>query len=143
MVLGRGPGRWGLGDALRIRLLLAAAFSALFAALAAAGSNWAGAGFEGSVRIGAGALMVGTGYFVLGPARQILRLDPRRQAAFNLQLRRFLVVIGYSSVCAQAVAVTGYAGQVAPWLFLYGLFYCLGYAALGFVRLMFIRSSLD
>jgi hypothetical protein len=39
VVLGRGPGRWGAADALRIRLLLTAAFAALFASLIAIGSQ--------------------------------------------------------------------------------------------------------
>jgi hypothetical protein len=45
------------------------------------------------------------------------------------------------SMCAQLVVLSGYACRVAPWLFFLGLLACLGYAVLGFVRLLFIRPS--
>jgi hypothetical protein len=58
VVLGRGPGRWSPGDALRIRLLFTAALGALFASLIATGTGWAGAPEPTSVRLGAAALLI-------------------------------------------------------------------------------------
>ena len=140
-MLGRGPGRLGAGDALRIRLLLTAAFTALFASLIATGSRWAGAGEGASVQLGAGALLIGQVYWGTGLARQILRLEPSERALFNPRLAVLIRVVTYSSWGAQIVALSGLAAQVTPWLFLYGLLACLAYAALGFVRLMFVRPS--
>jgi hypothetical protein len=141
VMLGRGPGRWGAGDALRIRLLLTAAFSALFASLVATGSHWAGASEGVSVRLGAAALLAGQLYWgvFLGP--QIPRLEPSERALFDPRLAVALRLVAYSSWAAQLVVLSGLAGPAASWLFLYGLLLCLGYAALGFVRLLFVRPS--
>lgn len=139
VVLGRGPGRWGGGDSLRIRLLLGAAFTALFASLVATGAHWAGAGEARSIQLGAGALLVGQVYWIAVPARQIRRLEPAERSLFNPRLAVLFQVIAFSSCAAQAAVLSGLVGHHAPWLFLYGLLACLSYAALGFVRFMFIR----
>jgi hypothetical protein len=60
-----------------------------------------------------------------------------------ISLRAFILAITYSSSCAQVVVLSGYADRAAPWLFFLGLLACLGDAALGFVRLMFIRPSAE
>lgn len=143
VVLGRGPGRWGGGDSLRIRLLLGAAFTALFASLVATGVRWAGAGEAWSVRLGAGALLVGQVYWISALARQIRYLEPVERSLFNPRLAVLFGVIALTSCVAQAAALSGFVGHLAPWLFLYGLLSCLSYAALGFVRFMFIRPASD
>jgi hypothetical protein len=139
-MLGRGPGRWSGGDALRIRLLLAAAFAALFASLIAIGSRWAGAETGASVRLGAGALLLGQIYWAR-VATGIARLEPSERALFDPRLAASFRAVAYSSWAAQAVAISGLAAVLAPWLFLYGLLACLGYAAFGFVRLLFVRPD--
>jgi hypothetical protein len=141
VMLGRGPGRWGAGDALRIRLLLTAAFSALFASLTATGSHWAGAGEASSVRLGSAVLLVGQVYWgaFLGP--QVARLETSERALFNTRIAIALRCGAYSSWMAQLFVLSGFSGLAAPWLFLYGLLLCLGYAAFGFVRLLFVRPG--
>jgi hypothetical protein len=47
----------------------------------------------------------------------------------------------YSSWGAQLVVLSGVLVAAGPWLFLYGLLACLAYAALAFVRLLYIRPS--
>jgi len=141
VVLGRGPGHWGGGDSLRIRLLLGAAFTALFASLVATGAHWAGAGEARSIQLGAGALLAGQAYWIAVPARQVQHLESAERSLFNPRLAALFRVIAFSSCAAQVAALSGFLGQVAPWLFLYGLLCCLSYAALGFVRFMFIRPS--
>jgi hypothetical protein len=140
-MLGRGPGRWSAGDALRIRLLLTAAFTALFASLIATGSRWAGAGEGASVQLGAAALLIGQLYWGFALAWQVRRLEPSDQALFNPRLRILFGVVLSSSQAAQLVALLGLARPAASWLFLYGLLACLAYAAFGFVRLLFVRPS--
>lgn len=143
VVLGRGPGRWGGGDSLRIRLLLGAAFTSLFASLVATGAQWAGAGEAGSLQLGAGALLVGQVYWLGVPARQIRNLEPAERSLFNPRLAALFLVIAFSSCVAQAAVLSGLVDHFASWLFLYGLLCCLLYAALGFVRLIFIRPASD
>lgn len=139
VVLGRGPGRWSPGDALRIRLLLTAAFTALFAALIAVGGAEAGLSEAVAVQLGAAALLVGQAYWGFGLARQIARLEPAERALFDPRLARLFRLILFSSAASQLVVVSGLLARVGPGLFLYGLLVCLGYAALGFVRLLYIR----
>ena len=140
VVLGRGPRRWSGADALRIRLLLTAAFAALFASLFAVGCHSAGAGETASVRLGAGVLLIGQVYWGR-VAAQISRLEPADLALFDVRLALFFRVVAYSSWAAQGVAISGVAPALTTWLFLYGLLACLGYAAFGFVRLLFIRPG--
>jgi hypothetical protein len=141
VVLGRGPGRWSPGDALRIRLLFTAAFAALFASLIAAGSGWAGAPEPTSVRLGAAALLFGQLYWGLAVARQIPRLEPSEQELFDPRLALLFRLIMYSSWGAQLVALSGVLAQAGRWLFLYGLLISLAYAALAFVRLLYVRPA--
>jgi hypothetical protein len=82
---------------------------------------------------------VGQLYWISVPARQIRHLDPAEQALFDPRLATLFAVVAFSSCAAQAAALSGFSRHFAPWLFLYGLLCCLAYAALGFVRLMFIR----
>jgi hypothetical protein len=140
VVLGRGPGRWSAADALRIRLLLTAAFTALFAPLVAIGSQWAGAGEDASVRLGAAALLIGqVRWGIIGSG--LSRLEPSDRALFNPRLAAFFRVVASSSWVAQVVAISGVWRNLVSWLFLYGLLACLGYAAFGFVRLLFVRPN--
>lgn len=94
-----------------------------------------------SVRLGAGALLVGNLYWAVFLARRIRQLEASEQAVFNPRLATLFRGIALSSCAAQAVAVSGLARELASWLFLYGLICCLGYAAMGFVRLLFIRPG--
>ena len=50
-------------------------------------------------------------------------------------------LIAALSITGQLLVVSGRAGGLAEALFLFGLLASLGYAALGFVRLMFIRPQ--
>jgi hypothetical protein len=143
VVLGRGPGRWGAGDALRIRLLLGAAFTALFASLIATSSSWAGASDEVSVQLGAAVLLLGQVYWGVVVARQIARLEASDRALFNPRLALLMRLIMYSSWGAQLVVLSGVLAAAGSWLFLYGLLVCLAYAALAFVRLLYIRPASD
>jgi hypothetical protein len=143
VVLGRGPGRWSPGDALRIRLLLGAAFTALFASLVAVGSGWAGAAEARSVQLGAAALLVGQLYWGLALARRIGSLDPAERALFDSRLALVLRLVMYSSWAAQLAALSGAVPAAGRWLLLYGLLLSLGYAALAFVRLLYIRPAAE
>jgi len=142
VMLGRGPGRWSAGDALRIRFILTAAFTALFASLLATGSEWAGANEAASIRLGAAAVLVGQAYwvFILGQ-RELRALEPTERALFDPRLAVFFRVVVYSSGVGQLVVVSGFAGRASAPLLLYGLLSCLGYTAIGFIRLLFIRPS--
>jgi hypothetical protein len=113
----------------------------LFASLIAIGSQWAGVGEDTSVRLGAGALLIGQVYWGTVVAGQIFRLEPSDRALFNPQLAIFFQVVAYSSWAAQVVALSGFWRHLTPWLFFYGLLACLGYAAFGFVRLLFVRPN--
>jgi hypothetical protein len=138
-MLGRGPGQWGAGDALRTRLLLGAAFSALFASLIATSSMWAGASEPVSVRLGAAVLLLGQVYWGVVLARQIARLEASDRALFDPRLALLIRLLMYSSWGAQLVVLSGVLAAAGSWLFLYGLLVCLAYAALGFVRLLYVR----
>ena len=131
----------GAGDALSIRMLLAAAFTALFAALVAVGAAGAGLAEAAAIQLGAATLLVGQVYWAVALARRIARLEPADRALFDLRLARLFRLILLSSLIAQLVAVSGLLAPIGPGLFLYGLLVCLGYAALGFVRLMYIRPA--
>jgi hypothetical protein len=141
VMLGRGPGRWGAGDALRIRLLLVAAFSALFASLVAIGSDWAGLAPPDSIRAGAGVLAVGQSYWTFFLGAQIPRLEPSEQALFSSRLALLFRVVALMSIAGQIFILSGFAGGASSGLFLFGLLASLGYTALAFVRLMFIRPE--
>jgi hypothetical protein len=141
VMLGRGPGRWSPADALRVRLLLAAAFAALFASLLAVGSVWAGAAEPRSVQLGAAALLIGQLYWGLALARQIRRLEPAERALFNPRLALLFRLVMYASWGGQLVALSGVLAPAGRWLFLYGLLVSLAYAALAFVRLMYVRPA--
>lgn len=141
VMLGRGPGRWGAGDALRIRLLLAAAFSALFASLVAIGTDWAGLRTPNAVRAGAAVLAVGQGYWGFFLGAQVPRLEPAQRALFSSRLANLFRAVVVMSIAGQILVVSGSAGHLASGLFLFGLLASLGYTALAFVRLMFIRPE--
>ncbi len=141
IVLGRGPEYWGDGDSLRIRLLLGSAFAALFASLATTGGDWAGAGEARSVQLGAGVLLGWPVVLVLLPGATDRDLEPSQRALFNPRLARILSLVAVSSCACQLVALSGLASHIGRWLLLYGLLFSLAYAALGFVRFMFIRPS--
>jgi hypothetical protein len=140
-MLGRGPGRWGAGDALRIRLLLVAAFSSLFASLVAIGTDWAGLTPPDSVRAGAGVLAIGQSYWAFFLGTQISRLEPSERALFSPRLAFLFRAIALMSVAGQLFVLSGSAGSASSGLFLFGLLAGLGYTALAFVRLMFIRPE--
>jgi hypothetical protein len=94
-----------------------------------------------SVRLGAAALLLGQVYWGTVLGGQVSRLESSERALFNPRLAIFFRVVVFSSWGAQVVVISGYFGSLASWFFLYGLLACLGYAALGFVRLLFVRPS--
>ena len=142
-MLGRGPGRWGPGDALRIRLLLAAAFTALFGSLIVVTASWAGFSPIRSVQGGAAALLIGYAHWFGRLANQVSRLAPDQRALFDQRLANLIRVVGAIAALSQVVVVVGLAGDAGRALFLFGVLACLGYAVLGFMRLMFIRPESD
>jgi hypothetical protein len=75
VVLGRGPGRWNPADASRIRLLLYAAFAALFVSLVPVGLARSGAGEALSIRCGSGALLLAILAFGIAAERALRRLE--------------------------------------------------------------------
>jgi hypothetical protein len=80
-------------------------------------------------------------YWLAVLARQIQHLEPAERSLFNPRLAVVFRLIALSSCVAQAAALSGLVGPLSSWLFLYGLLCCLSYAALGFVRFMFIRPA--
>ena len=141
VVVGRGPGLWSTGEAIRIRFLLSNAFTALFASLIAVGTEWAGAGEPAAIRLGAGALLIGQVYWSIALGNQMRGLQASDRALFSPRSRLFFFAVTISTCAAQLVAVSGLWSQVASWLFLYGLLVCLANAAFGFVRLLFVERS--
>jgi hypothetical protein len=84
---------------------------------------------------------MGQVYWGTALAGQVARLDPSDRALFDPRLASFFRVVAFSSWGAQIVAISGFFSAVASWLFLYGLVASLGYAAFGYVRLLFVRPS--
>lgn len=138
VALGRGPGHWSAGDALRIRLLLVAAFSALFSSLTATGAQLAGLEDTMSIKAGAGALVIGQSYWLFFLAPRIRRLEPSQRSLFSGRLAILFVVLAATSIVGQLLVIIDLAG---PGTFFLGLIASLGYASFGFVRLLFIRPE--
>lgn len=142
VVLGRGPGRWTAVDAVRIRGLLYAAFGALFASLVAVGVSIAGGTEELATRCGAGMVMVVIVLWAGTIGREIPRLDAASRSVFDPRVAVVIMAALALGVVAQLVTVAGFAGRFGSALFFLGLVALLGYAAFGFIRLLF-RRPLD
>jgi hypothetical protein len=102
------------------------------------GAHWAGMETIISARMGAGALLIGQSYWLLFLAPKIRNLDPSQRALFS---GRFVVLFAFlagASITGQVFALIGLASAS---LFFMGLLLSLGYASLGFVRLLFIRPE--
>jgi hypothetical protein len=139
VVLGRGPGRWSPGDAARIRLLLGAAFAALFASLVPIGLVWTGVPEPLGVRVGAGVLLIAFLLWSIGASRSLGRLSPEERAVFDPLVARLIRALSSVTMGALALVGVGLAGRAAAALFFLGLLLALGYAAFGFARLLFVR----
>jgi hypothetical protein len=141
VVLGRGPGRWNPADENRVRLLLYAAFGALFASLASIGVASTGLGEELSVRCGAAVLVIVIVAFARSAERAVRDHDESSPTVFSRAAARVMRAIAGIVLIAQAGAASGLTGGAANGLFFFGLVALLGYAAFGFARLIFIRPA--
>jgi len=142
VVLGRGPGRWNAVDAVRIRGLIYAAFGALFASLIAVGVSLAGGADDLATRCGASVVMVVIVLWAATIGREIPRLDAAARSVFDPRVAIVIMVAMAIGVAAQLATVTGFAGRFGAAFFFLGLVILLGYAAFGFIRLLF-RRPLD
>jgi hypothetical protein len=143
VMLGRGPGRWTAGDAARIRLLLGAAFGALFGSLVPIGLSWSGVGEQLSVQIGAAVLLVVFALWTAAAARNVSRLSPEERAVFDPRIAHIIRAAAFVAMGLLLLAGSGLVGRAAHGLLFLGLFLLLCYAAFGFVRLMFVRPSAE
>lgn len=143
VIVGRGPGRWSAGDAARIRLLLGAAFGALFPALVPIGLASAGLPDAVSVQAGAGVLLVALTLWGVTASRSFWRLPPEERSVFDPRIYRLLRVLVIGAQAALGVAAAGLAGRATGAVLFFGVFLLLGYSAFGFVRLMFVRPGSD
>jgi hypothetical protein len=141
VMLGRGPGRWQGGDALRIQILLGAAFIALFGSLFVIGLITTGVGESPSLRAGAALLAVCIASWTVLAVRGRGRLDPESSAVFSERIARVIGTLTVAAFGAQLVVALGFAGRAEFGLFYAGLFFALLYAAFAFVRLMFVRPA--
>ena len=143
VVLRRAHGQWNPADGLRIRLLLSAAFGSLFVSLFPIGLASAGVSSLVAVRFGSAILFVFAALWLIGAYLTIRRLDPQTRSVFSLPLGLVIVAFGITVEIAQVLSFTGIAGAASHGLLFFGLVAFLGYAALGFIRLMFIRPPTD
>ena len=143
VMLGRGPGRWSAGDAARIRLLLGAAFGALFGSLVPIGLSGSGVREQLSVQIGAAVLLVVFALWSVSASRIVPRLPPEERAVFDPRIAQVIRATSFMTMGLLLLAASGLVGRAAYGLLFLGLFLLLGYAAFGFVRLMFVRPSPD
>jgi hypothetical protein len=141
VMLGRGPGRWSEGDAARIRLLLAAAFGALFTSLLPVGLVWSGVGDQPSLQVGAAALVATYVLWSRAAARAVARIAAEERAVFNPRIAQIIRGISITTMGLLLLAASGLAGRATSGLLFLGLYLLLGYAAFGFVRLVFVRPS--
>lgn len=141
VILGRGPGRWNPGDANRIRLLLRAAFGALFVSLVPIGLERSGVSEELSIRCGAVVLLVVVLAFAFSAERAVRDPDESSRRVFSVGAARAMRMVALLVLAAQVAAASGRVGRAADGLFFFGLVSLLGYAAFGFVRLLFIRPA--
>ena len=141
VMLGRGPGRWTAGDAARIQLLLGAAFGALFCSLVPIGLVWTGVPEQPSVQAGAGTLLLAVALWSFSASRIMSRLAPEEHAVFDPRIARVVRALSFATMGALVLAASGLAGRASGGLFFLGLFLLLGYAAFGFVRLLFVRPG--
>ena len=141
VMLGRGPGRWHGGDALRIQILLGAAFIALFGSLFVIGLITADVGESLSLRAGSALLAVCIASWIVLGARGYRRLDPESSAVFSQRVAMVIGTLAVTAFAAQLVVALGFAGRAEFALFYAGLLFALLNAAFGFVRLMFVRPA--
>jgi hypothetical protein len=141
VMLGRGPGRWSDGDAARIRLLLWAAFGALFASLVPIGLVWTGVPERPSLQIGAGVLFLVFALWSFGASRMVGGLSPEERAVFDPRVALVIRTTSFSTMAGLVAAASGLLGRATAGLVFLGLCLLLGYAAFGFVRLMFVRPG--
>ena len=146
VTLGRGPGRWAAADAVRIRALLHGAFGALFAALIPIGLSLAGVSEAVSVRCGSIGLFLTLVSWVITfhwNTRRTLRVDEESRLVLDIRVGIAIIAMTVLVAIAQLAVGLGLAGSVGPGFFFFGLVAFLGYVALGFVRLIFVRPSDD
>jgi len=143
VLLGRGPGNWHPVDAVRIRGLLYAAFGALFASLTPIAVSLGGATEAVSVRCGSIAVLVVIFLWARTLGRVIRRLDDESRAVFHPGVAIVILSISIVAAFAQIANIFGIVGTAGPGVFFLGLLLLLGYAAFGFVRLMFARPGGD
>jgi hypothetical protein len=143
VMLGRGPGRWSGGDAARIRLMLGAAFAALFGSLVPIGLVFAGVAEPLALRLGAAVVLLEFVLWSFGASRSIGSLSPEERAVFDPRVARVTQAFMFSSIALLALAAAGLAGPATAGILFLALFLLLGYAAFGFVRLMFVRPEAD
>jgi hypothetical protein len=146
VTLGRGPGRWALADAVRIRALLYGAFGALFASLIPIGLLLAGTPEAQSLRFGSIGLFVVLVSWVITfnwNIRRALRIDGESRVVLDARVGVVILAATVLVATVQLVVGLGFAVSRAPGLFFFGLVALLGYVALGFVRLIFVRPRDD
>jgi hypothetical protein len=141
VLLGRGPGSWHPVDAVRIRGLLYAAFGALFASLVPVGLLLSGVAEAISVRCGSVAILAVIFLWGRTMSRAMGGSDEASRATFNRRVAVVIMTITFVTALAQVVNIAGVAGAASPGIFFFGVLLLLGYAAFGFVRLMFVRPS--
>lgn len=143
VLLGRGPGHWRPADALRIRVLLYAAFGALFASLTPVGLLLSGVTEDVSIRCGSMTVLLTIVVWIRSMGRAMSGLDASSRAVFRPRVAVVILIITAIAAIAQLATVLGLAGPAGPSLFFFGLLALLGYAAFSFVRLMFVRPGGD
>jgi hypothetical protein len=143
VLLGRGPGSWHAVDAVRIRGLLYAAFGALFASLVPVGLLLSGVTEAISVRCGSVATLAVILLWGRTMSRAMGGSDETVRATFNRRVAVVIMTITFVTAAAQIANISGVAGAASPGIFFFGVLLLLGYAAFGFVRLMFVRPSGD
>lgn len=138
-MLGGTIWKWQAADSLRIRMLLGAAFGAMFGALVPAGLVWGGLSEQSALRGGALVILVTLIYWMVRSVLALRKLDETNRALFDNRIKATMITLSLASGTGQAVVLLGLAPQWDALLISFGILLFLAFASFLYIRLMFVR----
>ena len=141
VVLSRAPGKFDPADDVRVRALLRYSFTAMFSALVAYGSRWAGASEPVSVRLGAVVLFFLMAYSAAIATQGVWAQLAKGSRALSSAAFWFWFPTMIVAVLIAGVVAAGWGGDLQRPLFLVALIAPMAYSAFGFYRLLFLRPE--
>ena len=139
VVLSQSPGEWSFADSLRVRMLLGAAFGALFASLVPIALLWGNVPESIAVRSGSGVVLLVFVYWTVRGSAAIRKQPPTEMAVFNPLIARFIFVVFLTGQLSQLANLFLPFGDASRLLLSFGILLLIGWAAFGLVRLLFVR----